>query len=722
VRQTIYDPKLTLELLLIAADASPPAQRPALLDAIAAMPADSAFFRFNAGTTIALLDTLLERWSGSAEIKRWRKERLGPLLVKQLPNLTRYRTENEERLSAVAELVGTRATAELAIEAVAAGIEQFGPDGLHALSRWVAADLEPAKRVVYLDWSLSLLEETKPQPPVALEAAGEPELLAGLLWSLFANPDTRVRWRAAHVARELLAGSENGAALAAELLKHCEKRDGGAFSAPGLPFYWISARTFVLMTLARLAGERPELMAPHAERLAEIANSKEWPHAAQREHARQAALAIAAAPDSPLSDDQVAELESANQPSACLAKRDPHYGVGAPPQQRADRWHFGMDTDDAWFRNLGECFGANQHEVAVIAEEFLIDRLGESPEMEDRRGDPRMDGIGYGLLTNHHGSLPTIESPSLTLEYNALHLAAGRLLDKRKPILVETYEPVNDPWQEWLGNHCAEMPGVWISDLREPTPPEPALLECVLKERRWPAVAPEHFELLLGHPGGQTMIPSAYFDYRSLAGYGWDAVRSALVEPSTAASLAEALEAAEEMSFFRLPKADEDGFRDDEIDDEPFRLLGWLLERERLREGPGQNDPLARISASDDIPGRGFLDHHGAEVDLEGTTKNAEGERLAWVRRFSDHPPSNPEREERNTSFSASGRQTVITNAALTSYLQAVEMSLIIKIEAVRRDRNSDSEGDKHAQEVQRAIIIDQDGGIVGLPGCEALG
>ena len=176
------------------------------------------------------------------------------------------------------------------------------------------------------------------------------------------------------------------------------------------------------------------------------------------------------------------------------------------------------------------------------------------------------------------------------------------------------------------------------------------------------------------------------------------------------------------MSFFRLPKVDEEGFRDDEIDDEPFRLLGWLLERERLREGPGQNDPLARISASDDIPGRGFLDHHGAEVDLEGTTKNAEGERLAWVRRFSDHPPSNPEREERDTSFSASGRQTVITNAALTSYLQAVDMSLIVKIEAVRRDRNSDPEGEKHAQEVQRAIIIDQDGGIAGLPGCEALG
>ena len=85
VRQTIYNPELTLELLLIAADASPPAQRPALLDAIAAMPADSAFFRFNAGTTITLLDTLLERWSGNAEIKRWRKERLGPCSPSSCP-------------------------------------------------------------------------------------------------------------------------------------------------------------------------------------------------------------------------------------------------------------------------------------------------------------------------------------------------------------------------------------------------------------------------------------------------------------------------------------------------------------------------------------------------------------------------------------------------------------------------------------------------------------
>jgi hypothetical protein len=264
-----------------------------------------------------------------------------------------------------------------------------------------------------------------------------------------------------------------------------------------------------------------------------------------------------------------------------------------------------------------------------------------------------------------------------------------------------------------MEGNANEVSEFWVVDVREPTPPEPLLLEADIKDERWSPVEEDQFELLLGRPSPETVAVSSYLDYHSEAGYAWDAVRSALVTPSKADSLVRALESAEDMSFLGFPTGHRDGFRDDWIDHPPFQLLGWLVEHERHREGVDRTDPLARILMSATVPGEEFLSHHNASVNAAGVVSGPSGERLAWVRRFSDEPPQ--DRDSRATGFWASGRQTIVKSDALLSFLNATDMSLIIKVEVVRRDKTSEERDDKHDQTAQRAIVIEQDGQVRGL-------
>jgi hypothetical protein len=420
------------EVLDAAADGISPSQRLKLLEAIEELSTEHTLFRFHSETAIRFLGGLLEKWSGNGAVRRWRDERLRKLLVKQLPNLSRYRETNEECMLAVSELVGPEVTADLAVAAATGGVERFRPDALHALARFVVDALPPEQQADYLEWSLKNIEDDEPTPDRTIEASTRAEILAALLWVLFANPDKRVRWRAAHAGRSLMQDKSGGSEVAGRLLELLKTRGGGGFSDPNLQFYWMAGQTWALMTLARIASEHPEVIAPHARHLAEIALDRNWPHALVRHYARSAALSLAEQPGCEFDRETIEQLELTNQPANCWTERGPRYGLELEGAGSAKRWRFGMDTEDAWFQHLGEQFKLNKGEIAHRAERWLIDRLGESPEMEPRRGDVRIESLEYGLIDNHHGSNPRVETPRLTLEYNALQLVAGELADERR--------------------------------------------------------------------------------------------------------------------------------------------------------------------------------------------------------------------------------------------------------------------------------------------------
>src|SRR5204863_576998 len=111
------------------------------------------------------------------------------------------------------------------------------------------------------------------------------------------------------------------------------------------------------------------------------------------------------------------------------ARRESHYGATVSDHPKAERWNFSMDTEEYWYSRLGRRFRIGKDEIASRAEHWLIDRLGASPEIRPLRDDPRISGLDYGDLDHHHGTRSRAEDPRLALEYNAMMLVAGELVD-----------------------------------------------------------------------------------------------------------------------------------------------------------------------------------------------------------------------------------------------------------------------------------------------------
>ena len=120
--------------------------------------------------------------------------------------------------------------------------------------------------------------------------SGEMSTIAsGLVWQLFGSPRATDRWRAAHSVRcfARLGRWRVIDELAGKLLS----TDSKAFGAPELPFYYLHARLWLLIALARVALDFPTEIAKHRKSLMKVALDRSHPHIIVRHFAGLAVLA-----------------------------------------------------------------------------------------------------------------------------------------------------------------------------------------------------------------------------------------------------------------------------------------------------------------------------------------------------------------------------------------------------------------------------------------------
>lgn len=708
------------EFLSRLAASIPPTRRVEMLSAVSGIDTKHRVMRFYGHAVLGFLINALGEWQNSVAVRSWRDKNLKPFLIDHLPSLLTYRESNAARLAQITQLLDKEESANVAIAGAAANIDQLRPDTMHALVSQVAQGLVESEVTEFLNFSFDLLEvEKTAAKPVEIESSAD--ILAALIWAQFGNPEKSARWLAAHALRRLINEGTLGSALATAMVDRASTRDGAGFTDPDLKFLWISAQAWTYMTLARVADESPSALLAHCAHFEHTALSVDWPHASIREFARRAWSRLL--DPSEMEGEAATEFELANRAKSCLSSRGSHYGP-SPSFERPDpRWSFDMDTESYWFEGLADCFAASKLEIAALAESWLIDKLGETNDRFSWRREPRLTEREHSNAIMHHGSVPGVEPPTLALEYHAMQLAGGELLDQPRAISVERYEPLTDSWTDWLARFLEERPESWMVDLRHPTPPERAFIDPGVSKGRWPEVGEDHFDLLLGYPDADRLVVDGYFDYQADAGYAYDSIHSALVEPSTSASFARALERAEHMSFFGFPFERENGnSHGHAIDAHPFVLSGWLEEHDPHREGIERDDPLARIGTTAVLPGPSFIQHHSASLARKTRSiVGSDGSEISWVRQFSDHSPET--RERYGSGFSTAGRQTFVSTPRLLDFLRATGMSLIIKVEVVRRDKKSeDEETRKDDQRIQRAFLLRADGRFTGLRRRRSLG
>lgn len=688
------------------AQAQAPRNRTAFLDALTNLPPEHVVMHFESEVVLDLVRECLDRWGRQETVKRWREEQLPKFLVRQLPNVVRYPEAKDDQLPLIAQLVSGDAQALLAAQAGSHYLSDLSAGQLYALAGLVIAGSDSSERHDFLDWSLQALEgdDEEDRAPVVGEKSRE-EVLASLLWALFANPEKDVRWRAAHCARRLLTNAGGDPALARALLEKTSERSGGAWVDADLAFLWMSAQMWVYMVLARVADDNPAVVEGLHECFAEAALSTQWPHASVREFAKRAAERTLEITD----EDARQRLELANRPRAWAIERESLYAAARPPDDEAgDRWHFDMDTESYWFSFLGRRFGLHESAIASRAETWLIDRLALSPDTDAGRDDSRLERLDYSAFGHHHGSVPRAESGRLAMEYHAMLLVAGELADSDTPLLIEPYEPLTDSWREWLDGHVDSNPSGWAVEQRTPTPANAVLINPgEFEHNHWPPVDKAVWDFMLGVDAPEDeLVVDGYVEYNASAGYGYDTVRSALVDRATAPSLVRALSRAEQPSFFPMP-GDEDDPYGNAVDQPPFRLLGWLRELHSSTEGLEDHDPLARLGASVDLPGSRFLDFHSAWVEGHRVLASG-GNVLAYAQQFSDRPLN--ERSDYARELTTSGHQTFVSREALQPFLGATDTSLIIRLACTRRDRDSFGRRSEHDQEIHKVFVLTRTG------------
>jgi hypothetical protein len=473
------------------------------------------------------------------------------------------------------------------IEGIGNGIEQLSASGIYELMARVFVFLPSSALKDVLCPYVERLIDAQPDINKLAGITDIPddtdESLARFVFALMSDVDTRLRWRAAHCIRRLVAyGNSEIIQVLAGLWPRTEEH---SFRSPGTPFYWQAARLWTITTLSRIACENPSEVAPLKRFLLDVLQDSSFPHPAIRSFGQ----------------DAIRELQAVKLISLTRTEKsvvDKALDIGLPRQKRnhkllenrkqgdikAARWEFDeLDTMPYWFNPASHVFAdVSGRQLAEEAERWIVDRWKVDPKYREWRNEPRQSRFSerdYRLRSNDHGSHPIIEDYRTFLAWYGLQCAIGSL-GQTKPYSKTDYEDGVDEFESDLERQKLSEPPFWLSDLLSPRPPEAALHRRPADIDKWLSeVSEQEFLEYLERRGGATreLIIRGSTDVRC-SEYRWHvSIRTALVSPENSLSLVRALQTAPEPLDFCLPDAGADSLGERfTIDEENFKLEGWI--------------------------------------------------------------------------------------------------------------------------------------------------
>lgn len=697
-----------------------PTERADMLRGLATVPADHALWRSHAGVVLSVISKLVDRWSLTVPVRQWVDQELPRLIKSHMQSFIAYEHTIDATLAVLLSMASLADPMSVLVESLAPTLRRLDPPQLHAVVRALAVPLSIEERLAVLEWSVARFEETPVRTPSI--PCDPNQAVAWLLFSLFGHPDKAVRWRAAHAARELLTDDE---AMVLGVWGLWDKKSAGAFGPDSGTFLRMSAQTWMLAVIDRVAAESPNHIVPIRIELAEIALDRSFPHVACRELARRSALRLLDSQS--LGSEDFGEYErllAANRPSSCAVERGSVGRGGSFDTRDNARFRFnGLDTVPYWFGPLAGIFAIGQDDVCGRVESWIVDRLHFNEDAASTDPWALGDRYTYTERQNDHGALPRVEDLHTYLEYHGMLLAAGELVDEGRPIVVPTWDDPMDPWADWLDEHVTDSMG-WTVDERAPAPITAASFGHVVAREQWRDRIPEDFDQELGLDCYPTAIVVSGYRETFLSDRHENAwVASALVSPKTSSALLSALQTCLDPTDFRLPEeADWEGF---EIDDEDFRLVGWIRERRRDQQGLDKHDPLRRIDRAISMPGTLFAER----LDVRATRNGREligkdDERVAWAEQWSDVDDS---KRAVSGGVTTQGRQTRVALLELLNFLQMVEMDVIFEVRIQRQYNRTDHRTDEEDREryergESRIYLLRRGGQLETLGGSRQIG
>lgn len=296
------------------------------------------------------------------------------------------------------------------------------------------------------------------------------EISSGLLRRMLGSPHAPDRWRAAHSMR-CFAKFERWKVIDA-LVDKFKKEDAHPFQAPELTFYYMHARLWLLIALARIALDSPKNIARYRKFLIEIVLDEDIPHVLMRHFASQAILACVDKGSIELSAGMEKQIRAINlSPYLQHRKRQKEGGDDSFYKGRPDdalepeaKFHLDYDFEKLYVYGLSNVFGVPGWMVSDILSEVVRNFDTDIESMYKTGGRDERRREGFGIMTSKYHSY------GQQLGWHALFIVAGKLLSQN-PVTDDSYE--EEPWLEFLNRWLlTRNDGLWLSDCIDKPPLE----------------------------------------------------------------------------------------------------------------------------------------------------------------------------------------------------------------------------------------------------------
>ena len=341
--------------------------------------------------------------------------------------------------------------------------------GQLALERLLGSDAAKlADNVVDGDWKNGLY----PENDITAVATG-------FVWRMLGAPAAENRWRAAHSVRCFARFGRWE--IVDALVDHINSKTVGAFRASELKFYYLHARLWLLIALARIALDDPAEIARYKDVLLLIAIEENDPHVLMRHFAARALISCIDAGKLNLPTRIVRRLRNTDISPHTRIKKKIRVGggfyEGRPASVPKPKFEFYLDHDfhKSDVDSLSCIFGKPCWEVADMMSDIVgkldpsVSRMNKSDDRQSRYRE-----ASYGISTRYH-------TYGQQLGWHALFFAAGKLLATFPVTDDWWYE--DDPWGEWLGHYILTRDdGLWLSDGTDRTPLDS--LETLLEKKK----------------------------------------------------------------------------------------------------------------------------------------------------------------------------------------------------------------------------------------------
>lgn len=636
-------------------------------------------------------------WEGTAGVREWFDEALRYIANRHIKDLLVVEGDALDQWRTELRLPATATAIEAVCLAVADNLADFTDMQLLALAEHVSRGLAEDSRLELAEWILTDLggEDTAEFPERSLSRS-----LVEFCWEMLGARDRRARWRCAHAARRLLMHSPHSELPAewAAILTHPPSSDGDP------PFLTMSAMLWGWMVTARAVDENPQRLAALLDQAAAVASDRAFPHASIREFARRTALRLHDSNGAGRGSLST-ELALANRPVLCsIDRRSAFNGDDAFEAARGATFDFDtMDTVRYWYQPLAELFGLPTAAVAQRADRWISEVWGLTNDECRLDYGRTAERSSWQLMSNDHGSDPTVENLQTYLEYHAMLVVAGELLDEGTPVVASPYEDAGDPWDRWLRSRLDSSPEWWLADRRGSTPLDEASQGLRSASEMWDElVSTEDAVALLGLDHGWFWA-DGHTDWRDSEWRVSASVSSALVSPETGPALVRSLLHSNPPSVY-LPPANSYDRWNAEIHEDGFILRGWADDRRDYSEGLDDDDPYGlRNAGGGSGPSADFQSAMRLLANKTDTVFIDESRDPAVVQEIW----SNADGED---GFEvSSGNRLIVRLPVLQGYAGQLELDLVVAliVDRYKQDRTyGGSDGDDEGNRVCRVWII----------------